>query len=314
MLLSLALVGAGLVLLIAGGEFLVRGASALALRLGVSPLLIGLTVVGFGTSTPELVTSVQAALIGSSGIAVGNIVGSNIANILLILGVAALIMPIPCGREAVLRDGTIVLGVALAFAAVAAGGAYGRPAGLAAMVLLVLYLALVVHRERRSQTAGGEEEAASAPMPWPAVAALVLGGLATVILGGRLLVDGSVDLARLLGVSETLIGLTVVAVGTSLPELVTSVIAALRRQPELALGNILGSNIYNVLFIGGVTAAIEPGVAIPDRLIAFDAPVMLAASLALIVVAATGWRISRLEGLALLAGYGAYTASLAINA
>ncbi|MBU2531800.1 MAG: calcium/sodium antiporter [Alphaproteobacteria bacterium] len=317
-----AFLAGGLVLLIVGGEMLVRGAATTAARLGMSPLLIGLTLVGFGTSTPELVTSVEASLIGSPGIAIGNIVGSNIANVLLILGVATLIMPLMVDRRALARDGTIVVFTAAAFVVVGYLFPFGRLVGTVFVVGLVAYLYYAYRQERsgapEGHTAAFEKREAHDEVIQPRDIAseqtaghiwtpilLAVAGLIVVILGGKLLVDGAVGIARTAGISETLIGLTIVSIGTSLPELVTSVIAALRRHGDVALGNILGSNIYNILGIGGATALIAP-TTIPPDIVRFDSLVMLAVSLALLVVARTGYRISRAEGVVLLAGYGAY--------
>jgi cation:H+ antiporter len=315
----------GLVLLAGGGELLVRGAVQIAERLGVSPLLIGLTLVGFGTSTPELVTSVQAAAIGSPGIAVGNVVGSNIANILLILGLSALISPVTVGSNALKRDGVLVVAVAALLTVIAFVMPIGRVVGLIFVLGLVGYLFYAWRTERvgtQGHTAAFEKaEAFEATHPHlheggaarqgsggAGIAislGLALGGLVLVILGGRFLVDGSIQLARSLGISETVIGLTIVAVGTSMPEFVTSMIAAIRRQSDVALGNILGSNIYNILFILGVTGLIAP-TAVPREIAVFDNFVMLAVSLALFFFAWTGMRIGRREGGALFAGYVLY--------
>lgn len=296
---------AGLGLLILGGELLVRGAAGFALRLGVSPLLIGLTVVGFGTSTPELVTSLEAAFKGSPGIAIGNVVGSNTANVLLILGIAALLAPIPVERRAFLRDGTVAAVAALACLAVVLAGSLERLSGLILVGLLAAYIAFAAWRER---VPAGTEDAfkeARRSMGVPLAVGLALGGLAITVLGARLLVDAAIGLAQVAGVSDTVIGLTVVAIGTSLPEMATSVVAAYRRAPEIAFGNIVGSNIYNVLGILGVTALVHP-IPVPPEIIAFDIWVMLAAAAALTVAAVTGWQITRREGAALLGAYGAY--------
>ncbi|MGP1358374.1 calcium/sodium antiporter [Roseicyclus sp.] len=310
----------GLVLLIAGGEFLVRGAVNVATRLGVSPLVVGLTLVGFGTSTPELVTSVQAALSDAPGIAYGNIVGSNIANILLILGIAALIAPIAVASQALRRDGAVMLAVAVVFAGLAAVLPMGRPVGAAFVAALGLYVWLAFRQERvaapdhgavydKSLALQGADPALAPPktagQPLLVSLLIALAGLALVVLGGRFLVEGAVSLARGFGISETVIGLTIVAVGTSMPELVTSVVAGIRKQGDVAFGNIVGSNIYNILGIGGFTALIAPG-AVPPEMVSFDNLVMIGVSAALLLVAWTGLRISRAEGLALLAGYGAY--------
>lgn len=320
--IALLIIG-GLVLLAAGGELLVRGAVQLAERMGVSPLLIGLTLVGFGTSTPELVTSVQAALVGSPGIAVGNVVGSNIANILLILGLAALISPVAVGSNALKRDGVLMVGVAVLLAVIAFLLPIGRVVGLLFLAGLVGYMVYAWRQERAGtdgHTAAFEKAEAfeathpglhAAPARAPGIGAallsvgFVLGGLALVIFGGRFLVDGAIQMARGFGISETVIGLTIVAVGTSMPEFVTSLIAALRRQSDVALGNILGSNIYNILGILGVAGLISP-IVVPPEIARFDNFVMVVVSLALLVFAWTGMRIGRREGGALLAGYVAY--------
>jgi cation:H+ antiporter len=310
----------GLLLLALGGELFVRGAVSIAERLGVSPLLIGLTLVGFGTSTPELVTSVQASLSDSPGIAVGNIVGSNIANTLLILGLCALLVPIAVGQGALLRDGVIALAVGCALAGVAVFGTLDRAVGVTFLIGLSAYVAYAWREERVA--AGSDHTAAydkalafeethpkrdaRAPTPgwrgWVMPGVLALAGLALVMLGGRLLVDAAIDLARGLGVGEAVIGLTIVAVGTSLPELVTSLVAAFRRHADVALGNVLGSNIYNILGIGGATAILAP-TPVPPEIAGFDVWVMLAASAALILFGRTGWRIGRREGAAFLAAY-----------
>ena len=308
----------GLVLLVVGGEALVRGAVALASRLGVSPLLIGLTVVGFGTSTPELVTSLQAAFAGSPGIAVGNVVGSNIANILLILGVGALLMPLAVARGAFLRDGTVLVASTLAALAIVLTGTLSRPAGLVLLLGLVGYLVWAYRSERLAApgSAKGDgvvETPATPETPLPLALLYAVGGIAVTVVGARLLVGGATDLAARFGVSEAVIGLTIVAVGTSLPELVTAVVASVRRQPDVAFGNVVGSNIYNVLGILGVTALVKP-VPVPDQIGGFDVWVMVAATVALLAVAITGWRIVRGEGLALLAAYGVYVAWLATGA
>ena len=317
---TLLLVGGGLALLVVGGELLVRGAVALAKRLGVSPLVIGLTLVGFGTSTPELVTSVKASLAGSPGIAVGNIVGSNIANLLVILGLSALIAPITVSPGALRRDGLVMLAVTALFAAAAALMPLGRGVGLCFLAGLVVY---VVSAWRQEQAGAGGHTAAfdkaeAAEQVDPALRpesasrgtlavsiGLALLGLVLVVLGGRWLVEGAVALATALGVSETVIGLTIVAVGTSTPELVTSIVAAVRRQSDVALGNVLGSNIYNILGIGGVTGLLAPTV-VPAQIVRFDNFVMVAVSAAAVILARTGLRVGRREGAALLLGYGAY--------
>ncbi len=321
------LVAVGLILLIAGGELLVRGAATSAERLGMSPLLVGLTIVGFGTSAPELVTSVEASLLGSPGIAVGNIVGSNIANILLIAGIAALVSPLSVSGHALARDGMVMLLAALGLVGLGLMMAQlERAVGAVLVGCLISYLWYAYIQERNAAHEGhtaaydkGEAHElvvrAHSAVEGPDVHSvhrttravgvplvIALAGLAIVILGGRLMVEGAIGLARNYGLSETLIGLTIVAVGTSLPELVTCVIAALRKQSEVAIGNILGSNIYNILGIGGATALLAPTI-MPPELVRFDLFVMLAATLALLFFARSGMRIGRTEGAVLLGSY-----------
>ncbi|MGK7868354.1 calcium/sodium antiporter [Falsiroseomonas sp. E2-1-a20] len=322
----------GLVLLVVGGELFVRGAVRIAERFGVSPLMIGLTLVGFGTSMPELVTSVQASLAGAPGIAVGNIVGSNIANILLILGISALIFPIAVPSAALRRDGMLGAAAAAALVAVALVWTLDRWVGAAFLAGLVAYIAYAWRQEsvpapghtapdhtaayEKAQAFEGVHPPGSlhpadpAAPGWrgtPLSVGLVLVGLVLVVAGGGLLVEGATALARSLGVAESIIGLTIVAVGTSMPELVTSVVAALRRHADVALGNVLGSNIYNVLGIGGATGLIAP-TAIPADIAGFDVYVMLAVALLLLVFARTGWRIGRREGALLVTCYVGYIA------
>lgn len=312
----------GLALLIAGGDLLVRGAVQVASRLGVSPLVVGLTLVGFGTSTPELVTSVQAALIGAPGIAFGNIVGSNIANVLLIVGASAILYPIMVTSSALRRDGVVMVTVAAVFAALAAVMPMERWLGAAFLLALAIYVYVAIRQERQSQTITDHGAVydksvalqAADPGTAPAInrkgpvlrpILIALGGLVLVVLGGTFLVDGAVTIAQSFGISETVIGLTIVAVGTSLPEFVTSVLAAIRRQSDIAFGNIVGSNIYNILGIGGATALIAPG-EVPAEIAGFDNLVMIGVSVLLVAFASTGLRIARWEGAALLLGYVAY--------
>lgn len=298
------LVAGGFIALLIGGETLVSGAVAIARRLHIPPMVIGLTLVGFGTSTPELLTSVHAALIGSPGVAVGNVVGSNIANILLILGLAALLWPISVQARRFRNDALFLIGSAALAALLMARGDIGLVAGLVLLAGLALFL-LVTFRSQHDHAP--EDETPPRPT-WQAVGLFVF-GLSVTLLGARWLVSGAVGLAQGMGVSDAVIGLTVVAVGTSLPELMTSVIAARRKHSELAFGNIVGSNIFNIFGILGVTAAIQP-MSVPETILQFDMWVMIVATLALIAAAVTGRGVSRREGAVLLAGYGAYLAVL----
>ncbi|QPH53821.1 calcium/sodium antiporter [Pontivivens ytuae] len=294
-MLGLMLVG-GLVLLIAGGGGLVSGAVALARRLGLSAGVVGAVVLGFGTSVPELSVSLRAALAGSPDIALGNVVGSNTANILLILGLSALLGGMLRVSPGERTDIAIGLAAGVALLAAALTGEVGRLAGLVALAGLAGYLALALRRE-------AEPDDGSA-RPRLGVALVKLGaGLAGVLIGADLLVRGAVGLSEAAGLSEAVIGLTIVAVGTSLPELATSIAAARRGQAALAVGNVVGSNIFNLLGILGATAVIAPVAAAP-RFAALDIPVMLAAMLVLLLLARRG--IGRRAGVALLAGYAGY--------
>ncbi len=305
----------GLVLLFAGAELLVGGSVAVARRLGISPLLIGLTLVGFGTSTPELVTSLEAALRGSPGIAVGNVVGSNIANILLILGAAALVSPIASSPRAFRRDAVALLGSAILLAAAVLPGTIGPAVGFVFVSLLLAYVGLAYLGERGGTAArpgDAADPAGGTVRALPAALSLAAAGVAMTIGGAYLLVDGALDLSQTAGIPDTVVGLTIVAVGTSLPELATSVVAAFRRQGDIAFGNVLGSNIYNIFGILGVTAIVHP-LAIPSRIAQVDIWILLAATVLLVVFAVTGRRLSRGEGAAFLVMYAAYAAFLAIR-
>jgi len=303
----------GLAFLVIGGELLVRGSVMVATKFNVSPLLIGLTLVGFGTSMPELVTSLEAAFADAPGIAVGNIVGSNIGNVLLIMGLAALIMPVAINKKSLKRDGT-----ALAIATLLCLGAvlYGQLT-LWMGIILVLGLAayiFIAYKQERRQTAANDllpDERAVRINIFPALV-MVLLGLGLTIFGAKFLVQSAITIASALGISKTVIGLTVVAIGTSLPELVISVMAAMRGQSELAFGNVVGSNIYNILGILGVTAIVKP-ISIPPAISQIDIWVLVATTIILLVVATTHKKISRLEGGLMILAYGAYVVSLILR-
>lgn len=308
----------GFVLLFAGGEILVRGATGLARRFNVSPLVIGAVIVGFGTSSPELLTSVQAALSDAPGVAVGNVVGSNIANILLILAVSALLAPIAVKAEAFRRDGTALALAMLAMAGVLFFAPMNRITGALLVLALFVYVALTYWLDRQTRDAGAQLHEREADMVAPAQTlsvslAFTLGGLVALVIGANRLVAGAVDIATVLGVSQAVIGLTIVAVGTSLPELAASISAARKGEGDLAFGNIIGSNIFNGLGILGAAALTAP-FEVPARLAGFDLFVMLGASALLIVFAITGARIDRREGAILVFLYAAYIAWLAASA
>jgi cation:H+ antiporter len=312
---ALQIIG-GLLLLAAGGEAVVRGAVGVARKLGVSELMIGLTLVGFGTSTPELLTSVNAALAGSPGIAVGNVVGSNISNILLIFAIVMLVKPVTVSPASIRRDGYVMLAVSAILIAIATlAGELSRIVGVAFVAGLVGYIVFTWMMERRHTTeanTSAELHVAESVVRQPGQPSLpvsllfALGGLALLIFGADLLVKGAITLAALAGLSQTVIGLTIVAVGTSLPELVASLAAALKGRSDVAVGNIVGSNIYNILGILGLTAAIQP-IAIPDDMIWRDWLTMAASALILVFVAQAFGRFGRLLGLGFLGAYALYS-------
>lgn len=316
---SILLVAGGLVLLALGGEFLVRGAVGMAARVGISPLLAGLTIVGFGTSMPELATSVQAALGGSPGIALGNVVGSNIANILLVLGVSAVILPLAVDPASFQRDSLALGGSAILCTGAVLLGVIGPLPGAVLFTCLVGYIWWAYKSESAApcpEAARHQAEAEDRPVPpntGPAIlAGMIITGLLAAIFGAGMLVDGAVVLAGAAGVSESVIGLTVVAVGTSLPELIACVVAVLRKHSDVALGNVVGSCIYNLCGILGLTAIIHP-IEVPAEIARIDIWVMLGVTMLLIVQLRSGWRLSRIEGALLLALYGGYSAFLAMR-
>lgn len=303
----------GVGLLTAGGEALIRGSLAAAKRLGVSPLLSGLVIVGFGTSAPELVVSVDAAIHGQPDIAIGNVVGSNIGNVLLILGLCALITPLAVKPLALRRDAVTVVAASLLFLVLAGGSALGRSDGALLLLALAAYLLLAYWTERNHTAPSAElhqaeaEELTAIPKSALWITVAVVLGLLLLIGGSQVLLTGAVGIAAHFGVSEAVIGLTLVALGTSLPELSISVIAAIRRHADVAVGNILGSNIFNLLGILGVSALLQP-LPIHGRILQFDQWVMLGTSLLLLAFLYTGRRLSRLEGGILLVAYVIYVA------
>jgi len=308
------LVAAGLILLLVGGDVLVRGAIGLARCLGVSPLVIGLTVVAYGTSAPELFVSLDALLSGAPGITVGNAVGSNIANILLIVGVGAVIAPMACDGMALRMDNTVMLTASAVLVLLGFGGNLTVWSGASMLVLLGVYTTWQYRSQRRPGSGSGATSAATVSMEAPAGEAsprlmrpvlTLICGLIAVGVGSHLLVAGAVGLARDFGVSEAMIGLTLVALGTSLPELTTTVVAACRRHTGLALGNIVGSSIFNILGILGIVPLFGT-LPIPRSIAAFDLWVMLGAILAFVVWTSTQRTLGRGFGVVLLLSYGAY--------
>lgn len=307
---------AGIVLLIGGGEVLIRGAVAIATRLKIPPLVVGLTIVALGTSAPELTVSMGAALKGVPDIVIGNVVGSNIANILLVLGMAAVIVPVTASEKLIRRDGMILVTVTALLAGLAVTGIVHSLVGVVMVLLFSAYTAYSYIMERDTggavvdDTAGelASEEAAEhtgvKPVLKIAVPVLLM-GLVGIVIGADILVDAAVAIARTLGISEAVIGLSLVAIGTSLPELTVAVIAAFRGHSDVALGNVIGSNISNVLVILGATAAIVP-IPISGQIAQFDVWLMLAATILLVPILVSGWRLSRAEGSVFLIAYGVY--------
>jgi cation:H+ antiporter len=307
-----------LVVLTGGAELLVRGASSLALRLRLSPLFVGLTVVAFGTSSPELAASLAASATGSDDIAVGNVVGSNIFNVAAILGVSALLQPIRVSFAGIRRDVCVTIAVAaVPWLAIVTEGFVPRWLGALFVAGLIAYLYGALRIARRAG-AGVAAEVAEAEVGVASVrpsgralvdVAMIVVGLILLVVGARGFVTAAIELARGFGVSELVIGLTIVAAGTSMPELLTSAVAAWRGHSDIAVGNVLGSNIFNVLGVLGICSVVQPQ-AIAPQVLWFDAPVMIAVSAALLPVAKSGGVISRIEGAGLLGGYLLYVMAL----
>ncbi|EDP64691.1 K+-dependent Na+/Ca+ exchanger related-protein [alpha proteobacterium BAL199] len=287
-MMSAAWIFAGLVLLLLGAEVMIRGAVAMARRAQISPHVIGLTVIAFGTSAPELFVSLKAALHGSPGIAIGNVVGSNIANILLMIGTVGVVTPFVCRGAPLRRDGLMLVLATVLFVAAGIHGVIERWHAVVMLTMLVGYLLYCYREERRAgpESLHAKEVAEFDQLPtsmWRSIAYTV-GGLIAVIAGARLLVDGAIMVARIAGISETVIGITVVAVGTSLPELATTVVAAMRRHSDVALGNIIGSNIFNTLGILGVVALVDP-LPIPPEIMSVDLWIMAAVTVTFVALA-----------------------------
>lgn len=328
----------GFILLIGGAEILVRGASSLALRIGLSPLVIGLTVVAVGTSSPELAVSVKASLGGTGGIALGNIVGSNICNVGLILGAAALIFPLSVELQTIRREIPILLAASVLFLIFIIDGSLDRYEGIISIVVLSGYLLFLIRDGRKNSNKNGREldgeedptlEEKSAAIPTPALEdklaaiptpalplwlciAFIVAGLVALIFGSRFAVIGAVEIAARIGFSEAVIGLTVVALGTSLPELVTSCVAAAKREADIAVGNVIGSNLFNLLLIGGLASTLKP--VDSSQLDLIDFGVMMVFTILLLPFLRTGFRLSRWEGGVFLAGYVVYMGYLVLYA
>lgn len=316
-LMMIVFLVAGFALLLAGAEALVRGASRLAVAFGVAPLVVGLTIVSLGTSAPEISVSVDAALRGQGDLALGNVVGSNTFNILFALGIAAIVAPLIVARSLVRREVPIMIGAGVVMLLLSLDGTLGRLDGALLFAGLVGFLVFLIRSARR--------EGAKPDLPEMSVekgrggrwidAGLILAGLGLLVLGSNLLVDGAVELARALGVSELVIGLTVIAAGTGLPEVATSVVAALRGERDIAVGNAVGSNIFNILAVLGIAGVVAPGgIEVSAAARAVDIPIMVATLLIALPVFISGMRIARLEGVLFVSLYAAYVLYLVLDA
>ncbi len=314
----------GVVMLLLGAEWLVRGASSLATRLGIAPIVVGLTVVAFGTSAPEMAVSISGALSGEVEIALGNVVGSNTANILLILGLSAAVSGLSIEQRLIRFDIPVLIGISVVAYLLALNGLIGRVEGLVLFAGVLLYTGWLIRGAMQTESPKVEGEyveeleSIEGPVvraPIPLQVLLVVAGLVLLILGSQFLVSSATKIAEALGVSDLVIGLTVVAVGTSLPELATSVLAAFRGQRDIAVGNVVGSNIFNLLSVLGASAAVsKSGIPVSDDALRLDLPVMLVATLVLLPICWNGFMIKRWEGLILAAFYVAYVAFLVFEA
>lgn len=317
-LLTWGMLALGLVVLIIGAELLVRGASQLATAVGISPLVIGLTVVSFGTSAPELAVSLQSSLAGQPDIAVGNVVGSNICNVLLILGLCAIIAPLTVAQKLVRLDVPLMIGASFLLFLLALDGRLSRLDGGLLFAGIIAYTVFTLYEARREQTgpdAAGNTPATEqrTPLQMLLQVAFIIAGLVLLVTGANWLVESATTIARSLGISELVIGLTIVAVGTSLPEVATSVLASIRGERDLAVGNVVGSNLFNILTILGLTSLIAP-ITISPAALSFDLPVMIAVAVACLPIFFTGMRIARWEGILFLSYYVAYTLFLVLSA
>lgn len=322
--MSIAVIGwliAGLVLLVVGAEALVRGASKLAIAIGLSPLIIGLTIVAYGTSSPEMAVSVQSSLKGQADIALGNVVGSNIFNVLFILGISALAAPLTVAQQLIRLDVPIMVGVSALMFLFGLDGKINRSDGIILFIGAIVYTIFLIYQGRKEQNPEVQAEYAEAysnrdfaRFKWLINLGLIVLGLALLVQGSRWLVESSITIARAIGVNELIIGLTIVAAGTSLPELATSLIASLKGERDIAVGNVVGSNIFNILAVLGLSAAVSPnGIEVPAAAIRFDIPVMIAVAIACLPIFFSGNLITRWEGGIFTAYYVAYTAYLILS-
>lgn len=318
MLIHILLFFGGLIGLVVGAEFLVRGAGRLALRVGITPLVVGLTVVAFGTSAPELFIGIGATLQGNADVAIGNVVGSNIANVLLILGIASIISPLSVSKSLVRFDVPVMIGLTILVALAALTGSLSRWFGITLFVILLVYLytliKLATSGRHQLLPAIDPEETKKTYSVGPQVVLVIL-GLILLAVGSKYLVDGAVGIALTLGVTPLVVGLTVVAIGTSAPEIATSVIATMRNESDLAVGNVIGSNILNLVLVLAACAIVAPTVLqIPASAIRLDIPVMLLCAAICFPMFIRGFTITRWEGVAFLVFYGAYLTYLVMDA
>ena len=315
MMILLLIIGGGL-LLFCGGEVLIRGAVALSRSLGLSPLVIGLTVVAYGTSMPELVVSVKAALDGFPGLVLGNAIGSNMSNILLVLGATAIIYPLKSDKRMVNLDVVFLLAITMCFFLFSFKQVIDMSTSIIFLIAVVGYTFITFRSAKRGNSHGPEEqteeieEQLNVNLSLPMAILAVILGVGLLVVGADLFIDGAVQGARLFGISETTIGLTLVAFGTSAPELATSVVAAFRKHSDIALGNVVGSSIFNIAAILGVSGLISP-LTIEDKLIAFDIPILLFTTIALLILLKHAHKISRAWGVVFCLGYTAYIAAQA---
>jgi cation:H+ antiporter len=321
-LLTIGLLIGGLAILTFGADLLVRGATALAIVVGISPLVVGLTVVAYGTSTPELAVSISAGLKGNSDIAVANVIGSNTFNVLFILGACALLAPLTVSRQLVRFDVPLMIGVTVLAVALGLDGKYGIFDGIVLTAGIIAYTAFSIiksRRDERAQKLASGQVANEAEKPTRTNIlkdiGLVAAGLVLLVIGSRWFVQGAIEVAKVLGVSDTVIGLTIVAAGTSLPEVATSIVATIKGQRDIAIGNVVGSNIYNILGILGVASLVTPGgLTVASSTIAVDLPVMLAVAAVCLPVFMTRFTIDRWEGALLFTSYVVYVAYLVLSA
>jgi cation:H+ antiporter len=312
---------AGLALLAVGAELLVRGASRLAAIAGISPLVIGLTIVAYGTSSPEMAVSIESAYSGRTDIALGNAVGSNIFNVLFILGICALLLPLRVAQQLIWLDVPLMIGASALLLIMGIDGSISRLDGMMLFSGAILYTIFAI-KQSRKEAAEIEQEYAGEfgaknkiSSSWLVQLLLIAAGLAMLVLGARWLVDGAVQIAKLMGLSELVIGLTIVAAGTSLPEVATSIIASIRGERDIAVGNVVGSNLFNILAVLGLASIVSPsGIPVAPSALNFDIPVMIAVAFACLPIFFTGHRIARWEGAIFLLYYGAYTVYLILNA